>query len=311
MKTAFSGSLNGQGNTIIGLYIDRTSSDKVGLFSTNNSGGEIQNIGLENISIRGKSQVGAIAGSNNGTISKVYSTGTVTGTLYWVGGIVGYNNSGSISRSYSTANVSGSTYIGGLVGLLQGAATITNCYATGDIGGSANQGGGLVGLNEGIITNSYSTGTVSGPGGSSSAGGLIGFNDASHGDPATIINSFAAGSVTGNNVGALTGGWAYGPITNFYWADQPGDDVDSCYIINCGIYTCDIFDPECDGSECWAAGCDGINPYNCQGNVPSDEGCQLKATSYFYDPSNAPMNQWNFGSIWVEVSGSYPELILD
>ena len=74
---AFFGALDGQNHTISNLYINRPSTDGVGLFA-NVSGwntpypGTISNIGLVGGSITGRSNVGALIGvSDTATISNV------------------------------------------------------------------------------------------------------------------------------------------------------------------------------------------------------------------------------------------------
>jgi len=105
-----------------------------------------------------------LVGYNSGTISSSYSTGSVSGTSYYIGGLVGYHYGGTISSSYSTGSVSSIGYAGGLVGYSYG--PISNSYSLGDIyrlSGTSTYFGGFVGSNNyRTITNCYSTGRVSG-----------------------------------------------------------------------------------------------------------------------------------------------------
>ncbi|WP_145651033.1 YDG domain-containing protein, partial [Rhizobium sp. ERR 942] len=206
INTMFSGSLNGNNHTISGLTV--TGYDQVGLFAV--SAGSISNLGLVGGSVAGvRSNVGALAGWNYGTISNSYSTATVSG-LFEVGGLVGMNI-GTISSSYATGSVSGSNvFVGGLVGYNSGA--IINAYATGAVSGGAVGTGGLVGNNSdrgGTINSSYATGSVSG---GSRTGGLAGDNGG------TITNAYASGAVSGTDtVGGLVGGnYAVATISNSY-----------------------------------------------------------------------------------------------
>jgi hypothetical protein len=135
----------------------------------------------------GVSQYGAFGGltgwnNDSGSISKCFTTGTVTGgdgSIY-IGGLAGASN-GSISNCYSTDVVTGgndSEYLGGLVG--DNSSSISDCYSTGAVTGGDNSSnlGGLVGYNDGgSISNCYSTGAVSYGAGSSDYGGLVGYND--------------------------------------------------------------------------------------------------------------------------------------
>jgi hypothetical protein len=122
---------------------------------------------------------GGLFGMNNGeNIDRSFATGAVTCTFH-CGGLVGLNALGpggtaTISKSYSTGSVTGTggAGAGGLVGF-NVAALVIDSYAMGAV--SAQEAGGLVGNdapNSISISRSYSAGTVSGTSGST--GGLIG-----------------------------------------------------------------------------------------------------------------------------------------
>ncbi len=201
---AFTGKFEGNDHTISDLTIDRSlTTEWIGLFGYTGSGAEIANVGLLNVNITGSSNVGSLVGSNDGSITNSYATGSVSGDT--AGGLVG-GNGGSITNSYATGSVSGDT-AGGLVGGNGG--SITNSYATGSVSGDT--AGGLVGQNNfGSIRNSYATGSVSG----GSAGGLVGVNSGS------IANSYAMGSISGSfffgSAGGLVGDSYFGFIANSY-----------------------------------------------------------------------------------------------
>ena len=74
------------------------------------------------------------------TITNCYSTGSVTGSGDYVGGLVGTIDRGTISNCYSTGSVSGTCMVGGLVGLSDD-GTIVNCYSTGEVYGEESVGG--------------------------------------------------------------------------------------------------------------------------------------------------------------------------
>ncbi|MBN1840499.1 MAG: filamentous hemagglutinin N-terminal domain-containing protein [Campylobacterales bacterium] len=192
----FKGTFDGLGNTISDLYINRPTTNHVGLFGFGN-GATIRNIGIVNANITGNIGTGGLAGLvNDGTITNAYATGSVTGEGNMVGGLVG--------------TISGST--------------ITNSYATVGVIGSGNEVGGLVGgaYSTSSIANSYATGSVEGV---SNIGGLIGvlYNSS------TITNSYATGSVTGTSVyGGLLGGFnSGGAVTNSYWDTQTSGQTNS------------------------------------------------------------------------------------
>ena len=126
----FNGSFNGNNYTISNLYINRSSTHRIGLFGWV-EGSTIKNVGVTDVSVTGASSVGSLLGSSytNSNISNCYSTGNVTGTD-GVGGLVGYNYSNSnISNCYSTGNVTGENYVGGFIGINYD-SNIINCFST-------------------------------------------------------------------------------------------------------------------------------------------------------------------------------------
>ena len=195
--------VNGNDHTISHLFINRASTDNLGLFRVIGASGSVTNLGLSNVDITGEDNTGALAGEIvGGTVTGVFATGRVTG-VDRVGGLVGSvglgSSTGSILTSYSTASVTGtgtSIYIGGLVGNLSSGA-ITAAYATGtvtDTTTSTSDIGGLVGAGGGAITACYATGQVSGIG-----GGLVGTDFSG-----TYTNNYYDRETTGqsNTVGA-------------------------------------------------------------------------------------------------------------
>ena len=236
---SFNATFEGNGFTIDHLYINRTSTNYVGLFGFTESNSRIRNIGLTNVSVTGNDYVGGLVGYNYGTISQSHSTGSVRGNSL-VGGLVGWSSAGTIIQSSATGYVTGNGNVGGLVGqsiggtIIQSHATVSvmgsvagnryvgglvgndrygsiiQSYATGAVTGTGTSTyggvGGLVGINTcGTISQSYATGAVTGTGASGGFGGLVGvINSCNIGT--TITQSYATGDVTGvSRVGGLIG----------------------------------------------------------------------------------------------------------
>lgn len=112
----FTGSLDGAGYLITGLWINRSDTNYVGLFGYT-SGTVIKDIGmaLGVDAVNGKNYVGGLAGVNyDGSIANSYVRGGVTGENY-VGGLAG-QNSGRITNSYTACGVNGQGFVGGLAG---------------------------------------------------------------------------------------------------------------------------------------------------------------------------------------------------
>lgn len=150
----FTGTLDGNGKKINGLYINRPSVDYIGLFGSITFGVTISNLGIENANIIGHDRVGILVGdsdSSNTVISESYSSGIVNGNQY-VGGLVGQSG-GQIYDSYSVAGVNGYSNVGGLVGFEQ--SIIANSYSSGSVTGTSNVGGLVGQISTGTITNSF------------------------------------------------------------------------------------------------------------------------------------------------------------
>ena len=173
-RDPFSGIFEGNGYTLSGLTIRKTSGISAGLFGY--LSGTINGLGLLNVAVHGFQQVGGLVGTSRfrATISNSYSSGSVNGRSAYIGGLIG-GNQGTIRNSYSRCSVSSSgSAVGGLVGLNQ-FGTISNSYSTEAVLAHSIVGG-LVGQNIGSeqIINSYSIGPVTATT-NRHVGGLVGF----------------------------------------------------------------------------------------------------------------------------------------
>uniref|UniRef100_UPI00125FF82D beta strand repeat-containing protein n=1 Tax=Aliarcobacter butzleri TaxID=28197 RepID=UPI00125FF82D len=127
----FTGTFDGLGNTISDLYINRSSTNNVGLFGYTIRA-TIRNLGLVDVAITGNNYVGGLVGAN-------------------------YNDS-QIENSYVSGNVSGASRVGGLVGYNYNNSKIENSYASATVtrlSGTNTTFGGLVGYNNAQIQNSF------------------------------------------------------------------------------------------------------------------------------------------------------------
>jgi len=193
----FSGAYDGGGFVIQGLTIDRSSEKFVGLFGKVESGVSLQNIDLDNVSIRGDNLTGSLVGENRGDVRDSEAKGGVEGDHH-VGGLIGAHLEGTVQGSVAAVSVEGASLgIGGLVG--QSESEIINSEASGDVEADS-QAGGLLGSNNGRVESSEATGDVVGR---DMVGGLVALN----GIGGEIINSEASGNVTANvdNAGGLVG----------------------------------------------------------------------------------------------------------
>ncbi len=187
--TQFAGTLDGDGHSVSGIYINSTANYQ-GLVGVLGEDGTLQNLGVKASYIKGGARVGGVCGENRGTVNNCYNTGNVTGNSQ-VGGVCGMNY-GNVTNCYNTGNVTGSDAVGGVCGTNNG--NVTNCYNTGSVTGSLYVGG-VCGNSWGNVTNCYNTGSVAG---NRYVGGVCGENYT------TVTNCYyqkdmAAGGINGSD----------------------------------------------------------------------------------------------------------------
>jgi hypothetical protein len=210
-SNSFTGIFNGANHKITNLWIDRPSTDYIGLFGFTD-GAIIKNLGVEITSgkaVKGLRYVGGIAGFDYGsTILNSYATGDINGTSNLIGGIAGVVYSSTISNSYATGDISGTIHIGGIAGGVS-SSTISNSYATGDINATNSVGGGIAGgVSGSTILNSYAMGDINATG--DYIGGIVGYVE----NGSTIQNNAAINpSVTGSSSVNRVVGYIYGSNT--------------------------------------------------------------------------------------------------
>lgn len=154
-STPFKGTFDGNGHIINNVNIPENSYSYAGLFGVVT--GTIRNLGVAS-DIEGVSTAGALAGLlYGGTVEYCYSTGAVSSTSGYTGGLIGYSEDSTIHDCYSMAsatNTSTSGSVGGLSGYLYAHSnntTVKDCYATGAVTGSCKNIGGLDRRNSHIL----------------------------------------------------------------------------------------------------------------------------------------------------------------
>ena len=182
--TPFKGTFNGNNKTISGLYINDSKLDYAGLFGCMDQG-KVNQLGLVNVEIRAKDDVGGIAGrlstsdwypgdyppGNCAAVKNCFVTGVVEGKEC-VGGIAGSISCSYINDCYAGADVTGTSDVGGVIGSA-GSAGVENCYSTGSISGGKNVGGIAGSFSGGSLYTCYATGQIRG---SDCVGGIVGNN---------------------------------------------------------------------------------------------------------------------------------------
>jgi uncharacterized protein (TIGR02145 family)/uncharacterized repeat protein (TIGR02543 family) len=239
----FSGTYNGNGHTIEGLYINRPAHDDQGLFGFAYQA-DISNLGLTGVDITGNDYVGGLVGfCYQSEISNSFSTGSVSGQSYIGGLIGGLRESVNLAYCHSTGEVNAEgNWVGGLAGLVMDNSSISQCFSASNVCASGYSAGGLSGTIEYdcTIRNSYATGNVHGL---QWVGGMTGWVDQS-----TITNSYSLGSVSselGTNTGGFVGNGVDMEVIHSYWNTETsgmsesvvGEGKTSVEMINRSTYT--------------------------------------------------------------------------
>ena len=169
----FTGKFDGKKHTIKSLWISLSSIENVGLFAniqgySDNKRASVSNL-FVNISkkgITGGSSVGGICGSlSYGNIENCMVTGDISGYQY-VGGIVGRNNdnyysSSIISQCASSGNITATKgYVGGILGYYDGSCSIDNCYSIANVKTEGSYSSSVYGIGY-SAENCYFAGTIS------------------------------------------------------------------------------------------------------------------------------------------------------
>jgi hypothetical protein len=155
----FGGVFDGRGLTI--AHLEMGGGGNLGLFGALLPGAEVRDLGVTDCNVFScGSQVGGLAGANEGVVRRCYSTGLVRSDGQEMGGLIGYNG-GTVSQCFNAARVAGVLpYVGGLVAYNSG--SLTDCYNLGAVSTSTECIGGLVGENWGAALHCFSAGRVSG-----------------------------------------------------------------------------------------------------------------------------------------------------
>jgi hypothetical protein len=227
--TAFTGTFDGGGYSILNLTISNTTGgDYLGLFGCTQDA-SIRNLSLSGIlidAIGGDSlYIGGLIGSQyHGITLNCSASGTIHAGIndpydsqdaYYVGGLIGVVHSEfweslAVNRCSSSVEVQGTYYVGGLVGATAN-CTLRECFSTGKAEGYQYIGG-LVGQGGGIIERCFATAAVGNYYGGSYLGGLVG----QHGG--IISDSYARSAILVHSGSSYVGGFVGG-----------GFGIDRCY----------------------------------------------------------------------------------
>ena len=191
----FSGVFDGQGHTIKNVRTYSDDKTNVGLFGYTD-GAVISNLILQNISLKGESNVGVVVGNANYSMVHdvlAYEAKATDGSASYycaeatagnAGGLVGKADNSTIIDSYFYGRVKGTAAAGGIVG--ESAATDVNDCAAGSSIEATTIAGGIVGKAGAAtkVARCYSRNTLS----ATTIGGIIGQHQ---GDSESSISSCA------------------------------------------------------------------------------------------------------------------------
>ncbi|WP_186804734.1 GLUG motif-containing protein [Limihaloglobus sulfuriphilus] len=221
---SFTGSFDGHGHAISNLNID-SPGDFVGLFGyINEDAGEIQNLSLKNVNVKGRERVGGIAGDSAANIYSCNVEGRVTGidTLGFIAGM----NYGIIISSQVRGDLIGGENVGGICGENHG--LIQNCHSSGNVTATQGLCGGIAGDNTSDIIFSSSNSNLAGR----HVGGICGWTGSGYYTYSRIRDCYAnctiavtdedgvAGGVAGYNFESITD--CYSASTFVYGTDFTG-----------------------------------------------------------------------------------------
>lgn len=254
-KTPYTGTFDGQGHSIKGLYVNSASDTCVGLF------GYLEGAAVRNLTVDGYVQgIGA------------------------AGGIAGYVLNAAIENCSNYCSVFGGSNrnSGGIAGINYNSATIIDCYNVGTIRDSdaVERRGGIAGYNNGTVSNCYNVGTIS----SSDCGGeIVGSNSG------TVENCYY---LAGTNLYGVCGNdsfgntkktesktaaeFADGTVLALLKADRNDSPWDSCQYVAAAGKTLPVFKGQGDTHEHngdWTSNGDGTHSRRCTCNAVETVNC--------------------------------------
>ena len=249
----YTGTFDGQGHSIKGLYVNSASDAYVGLF------GFLEGAAVRNLTVDGYVQgcdvVSGIAGGaraestiencrNNCRVVSEFVTDSKSSFLY-TGGIVGLARDTTIAGCANTGvveargsyNNSYASDVAGIVGVLNGNVIVKNCYNTGEIKVTCDKlkkgtAGGIAGSDtseHNTVSDCYNLGavTVNYTGNNSDyIAGVGGIMGNIYNSDTTVSNCYSVGTLTSTTgtgtsyIGGVVGKNAYGTVENCYYLDS-------------------------------------------------------------------------------------------
>ena len=255
-KTPYTGTFDGQGHTIKGLYVNSASDAYVGLFGCL-EGAAVRNLTVDGY-VQGCNTVGGIAGyASNAAIENCSNHCSVTGSsTSKIGGIAGLNFDGAkIIDCYNVGTIRNSNVYEACGGIVWGnAGTVSNCYNVGTISGNVYDGE-IVGSNSGTVENCYY---------------LAGTN------PNAVGQNDNSGNIT-KTASKTAAEFADGTVLALLKADRDNSPWDSCQYVAAAKMTLPVFKGQGDAHDhtwsAWTSNGDGTHSRRCTCNAVETVNC--------------------------------------
>lgn len=256
-KTPYTGTFDGQGHTIKGLYVNSASDAYVGLFGC-----------LEGAAVRNLTVDGYVQG---------YKT---------AGGIAGYASNAAIENCSNHCSVFGGSdsMLGGIAGLNFDGAKIIDCYNVGTIIRNSTVFefcGGIVWGNAGTVSNCYNVGTISG---NVYDGEIVGRNSGTVENcyylAGTNLNAVGKNNSNGNitkTESKTAANFANDTVLALLKADRDNSPWDSCQYVATAKITLPVFKGQGDAHDhtwsAWTSNGDGTHSRRCTCNAVETVNC--------------------------------------
>jgi Putative peptidoglycan binding domain len=285
---SFNGTFDGRNHTISNIYINRPTTDYVGLF-TNSSNASFFNLNITGTMNTGNLSGSLVGSSYNPYIENIHSSVNMnSATSSNIGGLIGisYYANTVMKKSSYTGTIQADNYVGGLIGTAQYGANIYDSFASTTITASSYAGGlvGLVQNNCGLFQTyrSYATGSITS---GNYAGGLVGYfsNSSCYSD--TISDSFSNVVISGPNPAGIVGS-IYN--SNVSIIDSYFDSANAS-TTNCAANT--------GGSSFSSSGCNSFSSISTPNYLINNSTDEPFTTG-----------QWDFVNVWQTSTSSLPVL---
>lgn len=227
-SSKYTGTFDGNGHTISGLYINSTAAN-TGMFGRIGSSAVVKNLTLADSVIRStKNYTGAITGyiDDAASVTNCHTKNSVqVSAAVYTGGITGYqDDTSTLTRCSNAAEVTGANNVGGISGYnwSKSSASLTDSYNRGSVNGSNLVGGICAQIYiGGTVSDVYNLGTVqaTGTAGTPTAGGITGvfrWGTIKSAYNAGIVKATAKGGVAGR----LEASSSSRTVQNVFYSDE-------------------------------------------------------------------------------------------